>query len=167
MLRAAAAKVTRHLPSLAERDVATRDYSVVCGVLRGSLREHPYRRSPKLHFANFQINYPLDLLQELGCEKYKCIFTFFTTRYRYLTNTKLMHIRYDVRIRAYIYIYTDRHCVRSPLWGSLWLAPTTDMCKPLDVVCKFSSTGQNKGMIYPRTQPFIPDFVTQLWITKS
>ena len=109
VLRAAAAKVTRHLPSLAERDVATRDYSVVCGVLRGSLREHPYRRSPKLHFANFQINYPLDLLQELGCEKYKCIFTFFTMSYRYLTNTKLMHIRYDVRIRTYI--QTDTACV--------------------------------------------------------
>ena len=28
----------------------------------------PYRRPPKLHFENFPINYPLDLLQEHGCE---------------------------------------------------------------------------------------------------
>ena len=29
----------------------------------------PYRRPPKPHFENFNINYPLDLH---GCEKYKC-----------------------------------------------------------------------------------------------
>ena len=56
-------------------------FSVVCvGYFENTIV--PYRRPLKLHFENFNINYPLDLLcmlWEHGCEKYtECIFKFFS-----------------------------------------------------------------------------------------
>ena len=44
--------------------VSLSGFSVVCGVLRRSLREHDCAISTtlKLHFVNFSINFPLDLL---------------------------------------------------------------------------------------------------------
>ena len=55
----------------------------------------PYRRPPKLYFENFNINYPLDLLEEHGS-----IFKFFTTRLSLFNE-------YEIT-----YIHTDAACVQ-------------------------------------------------------
>ena len=78
----------------------------------------PYRRPPKLHFKNFNINYPLNLLCILwkhGREKYtECIFKFFTTRLSLFN-------KYEIYGMTYEYICTY---IQTPLafnmlmWGS-------------------------------------------------
>ena len=117
---------------------------------------HVNDRPPKLRFENFNIDYllvGLDLLQEHGCEKFKCIFKFFTTwlslfnkyeiygtTYEYIhtyihTDTaRVQHInvgntKFTVR-RTNTYIHTYIHTyIQTPLafntlmWGSLRLAP--------------------------------------------
>ena len=70
----------------------------------------PYRRPPKLHFANFHINYPLDLLQEHGCEKCKCIFKFFATRLSLFNEYECIYgTTYEY---IHTYIHTDTACVQ-------------------------------------------------------
>ena len=62
-------------------------------------------RPPKLHFENFNIDYPLDLL---CCENYKCIFKFSQRDYRYSTNTKFTVRRTNTYIHTYIHTDTAR-----------------------------------------------------------
>ena len=92
-------------------------------LLRGSLREHDCAIStigpPKLHFENFNIDYPLDLL---CCEKYKCIFKFSQRDYRYSTNTKFTVRRTNTYIHTYI---QTPLAFNTLMWGSLRLAPIT------------------------------------------
>ena len=57
-------------------------------------------RPLKLHFENFNIDYPLDLL---CCEKYKCIFKFSQHDYRYSTNTKFTVQRTNAYTHTYIH----------------------------------------------------------------
>ena len=64
--------------------------------LRGSLREHDCMcyiddRPPKLHFENFNIDYPLDLL---CCEKY-VYFQIFTTRLSLFNEHKIYGTTYE------------------------------------------------------------------------
>ena len=61
-------------------------------------------RPPKLHFENFNIDYPLDLL---CCEKYKCIFT---TGLSLFNKYKIYGTTYEY---IHTYIHTYRHRSRS------------------------------------------------------
>ena len=64
----------------------------------------------------------LDLLQEHGCEKYKCISKFFTTRLPLFNEYEIL--RYDVRIHIHIHTYIQTPLAFNTLvWGSLRLAP--------------------------------------------
>ena len=78
---------------------------------------------PKLHFENFNIDYPSDLL---CCEKYKCIFEF-SPRLSLFSEYKIYGTTYEY---IYTYIHTYIHTyIQTPLafntlmWGSLRLAP--------------------------------------------
>ena len=78
----------------------------------------PYRRPPKLHFVNFHINYPLDLLYMLwehGREKYK--WNFSQRDYHYSMNTKFMvwHTNTYAHTYRHTYIHTYIHTIQTPL----------------------------------------------------
>ena len=93
--------------------VALSGTSVVCGVLGGSLWECDCAilMTPKLHFENFRINYPLDLLYENMAMR--------NTRLSVISNISqvtiviqwIQNLRYNVRIHTYIHTY--RHHFRS------------------------------------------------------
>ena len=87
--------------------------SVVCGIFRGSLQEHDCAISttPKLHFVNFRINFPEDLLQKHGC---KCIFKFFATQLSLFNDYECIYGTTYEHIHTYIhtYIHTDTACVQ-------------------------------------------------------
>ena len=81
-------------------------------------------RPPKLHFENFNIDYPLDLL---CCEK--CVFSNFHNAT--IVIQRIQNLRYDVRIHIHIhtYIHTYRQtplAFNTLMWGSLRLAPIKD-----------------------------------------
>ena len=85
-------------------------------------------RPPKLHFENFNIDYPLDLL---CCEKYKCIFKFSQRDYRYSMNTKFTVRRTNTYTHTYIHTYIQTPLAFNTLmWGSLRLAPIITMFVP-------------------------------------
>ena len=72
-------------------------------------------RPPKLHFENFNIDYPLDLL---CCEKY-VYFQIFTTRLSLSNKYKIYGTTYE-----YIHTYIQTPLAFNTLmWGSLRLAP--------------------------------------------
>ena len=85
-------------------------------------------RPLKLHFENFNIDYPLDLL---CCEKYKCIFKFSQRDYRYSTNTKFTVRRTNTYTHTYIHIYIQTPLAFNTLmWGSLRFAPISLAPRP-------------------------------------
>ena len=91
--------------------------------LRGSLREHDCAIStidpPKLHFENFNVGYPLDLL---CCEKYKCYFQIFTMRLSLFNKYKIYGTTYEY-IYTYIHTYIQTpFAFNTLMWGSLRLA---------------------------------------------
>ena len=75
----------------------------------------PYQRPPKLHFENFIINYPLDLLcmlWEHGCEKY--VFEYFQSKgwklpfwCYYFYGTEMMHCKTRTLLSDFVAVNSD------------------------------------------------------------
>ena len=68
----------------------------------------------------------LDSLQEHGCEKFKCIFKFFTTRLSLINEYEIYGTTYEY-IHTYIHTYIQTPLAFNTLmWGSLRLAPINE-----------------------------------------
>ena len=87
--------------------------SVVCGVLRGSLREHDCAISTTPEASLRELPYELPLRFTLGtwrCRLHSVFSNFSQRDYRYSTNTKLTVRRTNTYIHTYI--HTDTACVQ-------------------------------------------------------